>query len=143
VTGDHAGQEYKMRFELDITSSRLAIVGLSPLGLTLFTIVQEKGGISVEIPAKGQTVFDPRHMLFDLYLTYWPSKALQPALSRIRMRLDQTAEGTVRRIRGLDGNLIAEIKYLAKHMKTGEIIIQHFDFPYRLRIKTLETRSAR
>ena len=59
------------------------------------------------------------------------------------MRLDQTAEGTVRRIRGLDGNLIAEIKYLAKHMKTGEIIIQHFDFPYRLRIKTLETRSAR
>ena len=142
VTGEHDGREYKMRYELDITPSRLAIVALSPLGVTLFTIVQEKGELSVERLAKGQVGFDPRYTLFDLYLTYWPRKILQPALARIRMRLDEATDGTVRRVRGLDGNLIAEIKYPPKHQKTGKIIIQHFDFPYRLQIETLDARGA-
>lgn len=142
VTGHHDGQTYNMRFELDIGPSRLAIVGLSPLGVTLFTIVQDEDGLSVETPVQGPIVFDPRHMLFDLYATYWPRQALQPALSRIGMRLDEAADGSTRRIEGLDGNLIAEIQYLPKPTKTGKIEIQHFDFPYRLSIETLEARGA-
>ena len=143
VTGHYAGKEYKMRFELDITPSRLAVVGLSPFGMTLFTIVQEMGDLSVETPVKGQLVFDPRHILFDLYLTYWPVKALQSALSKIEMRLDEVSDGMVRRIRGLDGTVIAEIKYPSKSVTMGIITIQHYDTPYRLSIETLEARGAR
>lgn len=143
VTGDHDGHVYRMRFEVDITPSRLAIVGLSPLGVTLFTIIQEKGDLTVKTAAKELTTVDPRHMLFDIYATYWPRKALQTALSPIRMRLEQTGDGRIRRIRGLDGNLIAEIQYPPKQGKSGKITILHYDFPYRLTIETLEARDAR
>lgn len=143
VLGDHDGREYRMRFELDITPARLAIVGLSPLGVTLFTIVRENGALSVKTPTKGLNIFDPRYMLFDLYLTYWPMKALQPALSRIRMRLEETSDRRIRRLRELDDTLIAEIKYPSRNSKTERIIIQHFDIPYRLRIETLEARDIK
>lgn len=138
VTGEYDGQIYKMRYELDITPARLAMVGLSPLGVTVFTIVEEKGELAIETLVKGEAAFDPRYTLFDLYLTYWPSEVLQAALSKIRMRLDETTDGSVRRVRGADGELIAEVTYPPKHKKNGEIIIQHFDFPYRLRIETLK-----
>jgi hypothetical protein len=143
VTGYHDGQEYKMRFELEITPSRLVVVGLSPIGVTLFTIVQEDGDLSVESSLERQLVFDPRHMLFDIYLTYWPVKALQTALSKLGLQLEETDDGRIRRIRGLDGTDIAEIKYSSKPVTTGNITIQHYDFPYRLSIKTLEARGAR
>ena len=143
VTGEYGGKIYKMRYELDITPERLAIVGLSPLGVTLFTIVHEKGELAVERLARGEVKFDPRYTLFDVYLTYWPTAALQAALSRMRMRLDEAADGSFRRVRGPDGEMIAEITYPSKHLKTGEIIIQHFNFPYQLRIETLEARDAR
>ncbi len=143
VTGEYGGEIYKMRYELDITPDRLAIVGLSPLGVTLFTIVHEKGELAVETLGRGEVKFDPRYTLFDVYLTYWPTAALRAALSPMRMRLDEAADGSFRRVRGLDGEMIAEITYPSKHLKTGEIVIQHFNFPYQLRVETLEARDAR
>lgn len=139
VTGTYDGREQKMRFELDIGPSRLAVVGLSPLGVTLFTIIQDKNDIKVETAAKGQIPFDPRHMLFDIYLTYWPKAVLRPALARLGMRLDDMEGGKFRRVRGVDGKLIAEIRYPPKRKNTERIVIQHFDHPYRLSIQTLET----
>ena len=143
ATGEYGGAIYKMRFELDVTPERLAIVGLSPLGVTLFTIVDEKGELAVETLVGRQIKFDPRYTLFDVYLTYWPAEALRVALSRIRMRLDEAADGSFRRVRGPTGEMVAEITYPSKQLKTGEINIRHFNFPYRLRIETLEARDAR
>ena len=142
VTGDYGDKSYTMRFEVEITPARLAIAGLSPLGVTLFTLVQDQGGSIVVTQLKKQTPLNPRNILFDLYLTYWPSKALQAALSQLSMQLDKIAEGSVRRVRGPGGDVIAEITYPPKNLKNGEIVIQHFDFPYRLRIITLEARGT-
>ena len=143
ATGQYGKKTYKMRYELDITPERLAIVGLSPIGVTLFTIVHEKGDLVVETLAGNEVKFDPRYTLFDVYLTYWPTKALRAALSRIGMRLDEAADGSFRRVREADGEIVAEITYPSKHLKRGEIVIQHFNFPYQLRVETLETRDAR
>lgn len=143
VTGHYGDKTYRMRFEVDITPSRLVIVGLSPLGVTLFTIVQDaQGGLDVEKTVPGPDVFDPRHMLSDIYLTYWPEAALRSALADIGMRLDDTPDGAVRRIRGVDGNLIAEIQYAPNRRKTEKIRIQHFDFPYWLSVQTVDARGA-
>jgi hypothetical protein len=142
VIGEYNGKIHRMRFELDIKPARLAIVGLSPLGVTLFTIVQEKGELTIESVGE-KTTFDPRYTLFDLYLTYWPKDALRVLLAKLKMRIDDTPDKTVRRIRGPDGELIVEIIYPPKHLENGEITIQHFDIPYRLRIATLDARSSR
>ncbi len=143
VTGEYDGQTHKMRFELDITPKRLAIVGLSPLGMTLFTIVREGEKLSVEAPQKDRMPFDPRNILSDIHLTYGPVEILQPALSRLKIRVELSTNGSVRRILGLDGELLVEIKYPANRHDKDEIIIRHYDLPYQLRVETLTTGAAR
>lgn len=142
VTGEHDGKIYKIRYELDITPDRLAIVGLSPLGVTLFTILQENGQLTTEKYIKRQVGFDLRYTLFDLYLTYWPRSILQAALSRIRMQLYEAPDGSIRRVRSKKGDMIAEITYPTEHAPKGEIVIQHFNIPYRLSIETLSGNDA-
>ncbi len=138
VTGEYGGKTYRMRYEVEITPARLAIVGLSPLGVTLFTLIQEQGGsMTVTQPGKNAP-FDPRHILFDLYLTYWPREILQAALSSLSLRLDQNAAGSVRRVLDANGEPVAEIAYPPQKFQKGGIVIRHFDIPYRLRIVTLE-----
>ena len=143
ASGQYGGEIYKIRYELDVTPERLAIVGLSPIGVTLFTIVHEKGELVVEMLAGNEVKFDPRYTLFDVYLTYWPTEVLRAALSRIRMRLEEAADGSFRRVRESNGEIIAEITYSSKHRKRDEIVIRHYNFPYQLHIETLGARNAR
>jgi len=142
VTGEHDGQIYKIRYELDITPDRFAIVGLSLLGVTLFSIVQENGKLTMEKHIKRQGGFDLRYTLFDLYLTYWPRDVLRAALSRIRMQFYEAPDGSVRRVLDMEGEMIAEITYPSEHSRKHEIVIQHFNIPYRLRVETLARDGA-
>ena len=143
VTGEYGEKFYKMRFELDISPQRFVLVGLSPIGVTLFTIVHENGELEVNTLSGRERVIDPRYTLFDVYLAYWPTKELRIALSRMGLLLEETADGSVRRVRNEDDEMIAEISYSPGPSKTGEIMIQHFDYPYRLRVETLDVSYVR
>lgn len=143
VIGEYQNRTYRMRYEVEITPGRLAIVGVSSLGVTLFTIVQEGGDTAIEIPAGDSFPFDPRYILFDVYLTYWSGKVLKAPLASLDMRLDEDAQGAVRRLSSAAGDLIAEITYPKENENEGETIIQHFDRPYTLRIVTLRSGSSR
>lgn len=136
VTGEFNQRIYRMRFEVEVTPERLAIVGLSPMGITLFTLVQEQGKLPIVTQGRQKPAFDPRHILLDIHLTYWPREALQTALAAWSMRLVEHADGSVRRIVGLTGERIAEITYAPEEPRTNRIIIQHFDIPYRLLIQS-------
>ncbi|NKB58324.1 MAG: DUF3261 domain-containing protein [Alphaproteobacteria bacterium] len=143
VVGEYKDQSYKMRYEVDITPERLAMVGLSPLGITLFSLVQERDEISVETFFKQEPKFDPRYTLFDLYLTYWPPEVLRTALASRQMRFEESADGLTRHVRGPKGDILAEVVFPPKDAARSEIVIQHFDFPYRLRIVTPGTGGSR
>lgn len=142
VIGEYQNRTYRMRYEVEITPKRLAIVGVSPLGVTLFTIVQEGGDTAIETPTKDNFPFDPRYILFDVYLTYWPGKVLKAPLASLDMQLDEDAQASMRRLSSAAGNRIAEIMYPKENEKKGETIIQHFDRPYTLRIVTLRNGSG-
>lgn len=141
VIGEYQNRTYRMRYEVEITPRRLAIVGVSPLGVTLFTIVQEGGETQIETPTEDNFSFDPRYILFDIYLTYWPGKVLKAPLASLDMRFDDDAQASKRRLYSVAGDRIAEITFPKENDKKGETIIQHFDRPYTLRIVTL--RSGR
>lgn len=136
VTGEYDGTTYKARYEIDITRQRLAVVGLSPLGVTLFTIVQENGDVKTQtfgIPAK----VDPRYVLSDIYIAYWTPATLRPALKKMGRRIEVTEDGAVRRVRNAGDELLVEVRYNNPARRHGRIDIRHFDFPYRLRIEPL------
>jgi hypothetical protein len=137
VVGEYGDKSYKMRFEVEVTSVRLTVIGLSPLGVTLFTLTQEQDGAPVVTGVHSGLPLDPKYLLFDLYLAYWPSAVLGPALERQSMQLESRADGLVRSVTRHDGKPIAEVVYRAKPSKHRGIIVKHFDTPYRLTITTL------
>lgn len=139
VTGTHGGDTYRARYEVEVVGDRLAIVGLSPIGLTLFTLVQRGEEVSVDSRLAEVQRFDPRYTLFDLYLTYWPESTLKPALEMIGMTLE-TADGSRERtVRDDQGRRVATVVYPEGGSPAGAIVIEHFDRPYRLEIRPIRT----
>lgn len=134
VTGKHDGNTYRARYEIELAGDRLAIVGLSPVGLTLFTLVQQGTDITVDNRFSGVRGFDPRYTLFDLYLTYWPANTLAPALEKIGMTLEIAAGGNKRTVRDSRGGRVATVSYTGSGAAGSVIEIEHFDRPYSIRI---------
>jgi hypothetical protein len=141
VTGEYEGRTTKMRVEVEVTPQRLVIAGLSELGVTLFTLEQGEGEAVVTRLAEEQTRYDPRSMLFDLYLTYWPTQPLRDALSDRSMGLQEDPDGKSRTVFSANGEKLAKVVYPEDSDFGAETVIQHYNFPYRIRVVTLETRS--
>jgi hypothetical protein len=142
VTGEYGDRTYQMRYEIDIQPERLGVVGLSPLGITLFTIIQEHGVITSKVFVPGGIPIDPDYLILDLHLIYWPSIPLQEALEGIGMRLDETADRSTRRIRDTHGNVLTEIHYKSVHSRFDQINVAHFDHGYRLSIRAIGLRRT-
>lgn len=134
VTGEHNGKTYRARYEIDITDDRLVVVGLTPLGITLFTLVQTNREISVETHIDKLATIDPRYTLFDIYVTFWPLDVLRTALRQKGMTIVEDDDLHRRTIRGADDKIIATVTRAQSGTRRGEIAIEHFDLPYRLRI---------
>ncbi len=141
VTGEHDGNTYRVRYEVEILGDRLTIVGLSPLGITLFILVQKGDTVTVDTRLKEAAGFDPRYTLFDLYVTYWPANIVRDALEKNGMTLDEDPGNGNRTVRGPDGRKVVTVTYPAAP-DSGTLIgavteIEHFDLPYRLRIRPI------
>lgn len=134
VTGKYGGKTYRARYEIDVVGDRLTIVGLSPLGITLFTLVQQGESVSVDSRLGGAPAFDPRYTLFDLYLTYWPENVLGPALEMNGMTLEINAGGKTRTVRDAGGRLVATVMFPSGATPGAATRIEHFDRPYSLKI---------
>ena len=138
VTGTYGDQTRSMRFEIEIESNKLVVAALSHFGVTLFVLRQEDKEVLVEPYTDVLDGIDPSWVLFDLQVTYWPGERLEPALSKQRMRLEDEPKSGVRRVFGSREELVMEVRYLDGFLVPGDIAIDHFDRPYRLRIDALE-----
>ncbi len=128
--------------EVEATAEHLLMAGFSHLGVPLFTLEQNADGLNLKAPDIGRFPFDPRHMLLDLKLTYWPAATLDKALRSLDMRLVVDADRRERRIIGPDGDLLVAIAFPPRNRTDGEISLQHYDYPYRLSIKTLSMEKS-
>jgi hypothetical protein len=138
VTGEFGDQERSMRVELEVTPERLVAVGLSPLGLPLFTIEQEGEEIRTTQLGGEQSPIDPRHVLSDMQLTHWPENVVRQVLATRGLRLEVDRAEQSRRVYGADGLLLAEITFGGAHGAPHEIVIQHYTPRYKLRITTID-----
>jgi len=143
VIGEFDGRTESLRFEVDVSASRLAIVGLTHLGAPLFTLIDEAGDVRVEAYLGEAFPFDPRYLLTDFQLTYWPAPALRPALQTKGLTLEEAADGRTRRIVTGAGAPIVAISYPHTSDDGGEIVLKHYDHPYLLRIRTVTEKAGR
>ena len=134
ITGQYDGKTYRVRYEVEIIGDRLTIVGLSPLGITLFTLIQQGNTVKVDTRVKELAGFDPRYTLFDIYLTYWPIDTLRSALKPNGMTLEEFAPDRSRKLRDAAGKTVATVKFPSGTDSRAVTVIEHFDIPYCLRI---------
>lgn len=137
VMGEFGGNTYRARYEVEIVDDRLTIVGLSPIGITLFTLVQRGGTVTLDSRLKEAAGFDPRYTLFDLYLSYWPTDVLDRALKQNGLMLDVNARDGSRIVLDANGKTVATVTYPPAGDPRGATVIAHVDPPYRLRVLPL------
>jgi Protein of unknown function (DUF3261) len=143
VTGDYGDHSYSMRVELEITPERLVVVGLSHLGVPLFTLEQTAADLRVQSNARGPLPFDPARMLSDLQLVHWPAGVLAAALDARRLRLEDRPGDCLRRVVDQGGRPLVEIVYPAPGAEPAVTTLRHLDHPYRLRIEAIAEPAAR
>jgi len=137
VTGDYGDRSQSMRVELEITPERLVVVGLTHLGVPLFTLEQTAAGLSVRSSAPGPLPFDPRYMLSDLQLVHWPADVLADRLARDGLRLEDRPADHLRRVVDQSGRPLVKIVYPAPGARPSVITVSHRDRSYRLQIETI------
>lgn len=137
VIGEFEDRTYRAQYEVEIVGDRLTIVGLSPLGITLFTLIQTGDSVTIDSRLKELLGFDPRYTLFDLYLSYWPPDVLARALKRNGLTLDVDTEKSSRTVRDAEGNTVASVTYPPDPKHGGTTVIAHVNPPYRLRVSPL------
>jgi hypothetical protein len=143
VTGEYRDRTYSMRVEVEVTPERLVVVGMSHMGVPLFTLEQTSAGVRVQSNARGGPPLDPAHLLSDLQLVHWPAHALEDALASRGLRLlDRPSEG-VRRVVDRDGGLLVEIVHLRSGDDPAVTTVRHLDPPYGLRIETVAEHALR
>ncbi len=135
LTATVQGRRQSLLVLLNADGQRLTLVGLSSLGIRLFTVTYDRQGIHTEqamalpqLPPAGQ-------VLADIMLSYWPVEAWRAVLPQGWSLVDHNDR---RRLSDPDGNIVTEIAYgnvagrrqpigLDNQVFHYQIVIQHLD----------------
>lgn len=142
VVGEFQDQTQSLRVEVEITPKRLAMVGLTHMGVPVFSLEQDADGIEVEALGAATLPFNPKHILSDFQIAFWPATVLEGKLQSLGLGFQEVATGDSRKVLGESGEVLVQVTYLDRASSTGDIIINHFDHPYRLYIKTIEASGS-
>ena len=143
VEGRFENRVETMHIEVEATPERLVMVAMTPLGVPLFTLEQTANRINVTGLAAKQLPFDPRYILSDFQIAYWPPATLGYSLSAVGLQIVGRGEPKRRQILGPGDELLLEITYHEEPSRDGALTIEHFDHPYSLHVKPIKSLEAR
>ena len=139
VVGEFRDQRHALRVEVEITSTRLVMVALTHLGVPVFSLEQNGDRVHVEALGAAQLPFNPRHILSDFQIAHWPASVLRDRFRSFGLGLADASSDGSRKVFSESGALLVEVTYGDAVSSAGDIVIEHFDHPYRLHIRTFAT----
>jgi hypothetical protein len=142
VTSEDNGESRSLRVEVEVSAQRLVMVGLTHMGVPLFTLALDSQGLSTTTLNAEVLPFDPRHILSDFQLAHWPREILARDLARRGYQLRGDGKGATRSVHGAKGELLATVEYPQPGDSEADLVIQHYDLPYRLLIHTIERKEG-
>lgn len=130
-----SNQSHNLITHLEITPDSIALIGLGPLGGTLFECKQTQlkkscDSINKAIPA--EMFFD------DMQLIFWPAETLQNNLNA-KFSLDDN--GLYRRLYK-QNKLIAHVEYSEKYRWDADAVYTHEIHKYRMKIHPLNAQHS-
>ena len=117
---------------LSIDAQQIAVIGLSPTGQRLFSLVSDGSSNNIEQSALVPAPLPPERFLADLQLVYWPLTAWQTATAGSDWRVSEPVSGT-RRLH-YRGRLVAEVHYADADPWHGRFWFSNLQFGYSLAV---------
>jgi hypothetical protein len=134
VRAAYGTRELTFNCVVTVKDGSMTLVGLSALGLRLFTIRYDGKRVESETEPAMQGPFMPERLLADLQLVFWPLASLEAPMREGGWRISEPAPGT-RRLRHGD-HLIAEAHYSSADAWSGRSWLVNFEHGYSLQIDT-------
>ena len=122
------GQSWQMQGALEVTPQGLRMVGLTPFGQRLITLLWDGQKLLEERTAHLPQTVQGERILSDVQLMYWPLPALRAALPA-GWRVEQ--EGGVRRVFDAEREII-KIQCAIPDPWQGRCVFEHQVYGYRL-----------
>ncbi len=134
VRGAFGPRDLTMNCVVTIKDGTMTVVGLSALGLRLFTIRYDGATTSVDNTVPVPPQLTPERLLADLQLVHWPIAALQQSMNNAGWKLTEPAPGT-RRLRR-DDRVVAEVHYADEDPWSGRSWLVNLEHGYTLSIES-------
>ena len=134
LTGSFKGQTQSLLVMLNADGNKVALAGLSSVGIRLFLATYDDTGIHTEQSVVMPQLPPASQVLADVMLSHWPLSAWQPQLPK-GWTLNDT--DTRRELRNPDGKLVTEIVYLNRNGRREPISIVQHAFHYHITIQYL------
>ncbi|WP_431224920.1 DUF3261 domain-containing protein [Serratia sp. L9] len=135
LTGSFNGQTQSLLVILNADANKLALAGLSSVGIRLFLLTYDEKGIHTEQSIVVPQLPPASQVLADVMLSHWPISAWQKQLPQ---GWTLTDKGDKRELRNPGGKLITEITYLQRKDKREPISIKQHVFKYHITIQYLD-----
>lgn len=132
--GTYNGQQHVMLFQVEVEPNRLAMVASTASGSTLFSFVDQQGKQSSTVSVLLPSQTNPRFVVADFQLAFWPLKTIEQALSASAYHIKPTDLG--RQLWRAD-ELIATIRYSHLDPWQGQVSFEHHSNGYRYQVETL------
>jgi hypothetical protein len=137
VVGSFGGQERTLRFELELTADRLALVALTPLGVPVFALTYDGVRSTAKMYAKDVPLPSPDWILDDVLIANAPEAELRAALMDKNYRLLQGSGA--RQVVDAGGRTVMRVRYAEPGAGPwgSDVVLNDDVLRYRLEVTTL------
>ena len=132
----HNDQQHQFLSKIEITNNSFKMVGLSPMGIKLFSIHSKGDFFIIDESLIADSNFNIMYLLADLQLTYWPVKQLQQRLQPASAILKHSNSG---RQLLYNNEVIIDIKFSNNTAWNKQVTFHHLKRNYTVIIDTLST----
>jgi hypothetical protein len=141
LTTNFRGKAMKMYMQVEVDESRMAIVGLTPIGVRLYSLLWDGKKVSYKPQPFFRAPIQPVYVLADFQLTFMPLATLQSALQPKGLSVSETThKGKLERHFRSQNKLVIRIRYEHPSRWRGSIAFTHVERGYTLTIQTTQSQ---
>lgn len=134
VRGAFGPRDMTMNCVVTVKDGVMTVIGLSAMGLRVFTIRYDGATTSVDNTLPVPSQLTPERLLADLQLVHWPLQALEPTLRAAGWQVSEPVPGT-RRLRR-DERVVVEVHYADSDPWQGRSWLVNLEHGYTLSIES-------
>ncbi|MCT8988573.1 DUF3261 domain-containing protein [Shewanella phaeophyticola] len=106
ISMSHGQDNHELMTQLELSSQRMTLVGLAPLGQALFTLVYDGDTLQSEQSRLLGETFNAEYLMAIMQLIYWPTEQINQHLTDAQLRVTPCENALCKQLIDADGEQI-------------------------------------